>query len=98
MTVETALLAVAGGTGADVALGGQGMARRARRGDDGAARVARPAGRVEALEPGPGAERVVGPPPRHAPLRIGGDPRALVAADAERLCAMASRAVGRVAA
>ena len=50
------------------------------------------------LEPGAGAERVVRPPAGDPPLGVGRHARALVAADAERLRAVARRAIGHVAA
>src|SRR4029079_12841602 len=94
MAGEAALLTVAGDARADVALRGQRMAVRTRRGNHGATRVADPARGVERLESGAGAEGVVGPPSGQAALGIGGDPEALVAADAERLQAVAGRAGG----
>src|SRR6185436_3437410 len=98
MAGEAALLAVARSTSADVALGGQRMAVRSRRRDRSAAGVARPARRMERLHAGAGAERVVRTATGKTTLGIGPDARALVASDAERLCAVAGRAVGHVAA
>src|SRR3954454_13875702 len=74
------------------------MAARARRRDDLAGSVARPARRVKALHAGAGPERVPHRLAGHAARRIRGDAGALVAADAKGLVAVARRAVGRVAA
>ena len=71
---------------------------RARGGDDLAGGVARPARRVKALHAGAGAERVLHLLPGNAARGIGRHARALVAADAEGLVAVARRAVGCVAA
>src|SRR5581483_8734357 len=74
------------------------MAARARRRDDFAGGVARPARRVKTLQAGAGPERVAHRLARHAARRIRGAARTLMAADTERLIAMARRAVGCVAA
>ena len=94
---EAALLAVAGDAGADVALGrpANGWSGAGWRSTAPPASRAHP-GRVELLEPGPGAERVVRAPPGQPALGIGGDPRAAGGSRRRTTGAVAGRAVGRV--
>ena len=99
MAGEAAVLAVAGDAGADVALGrpANGWPRAAWTAPRRSGRAPTPAG-GSCLSPVPVPNGFVRPPAGEPPLGVGGDARALVAADAERLRPVARRAVGRVAA